>query len=140
MKRRTFYWLIIWLPLIVPIILFGLEVLLKVNLPGALSGILFSTIIYGIPYLLFASAISIWARKISTNNVKRISWILPILFLPVMIIVFGFLSDFNYISWNNILSMFAEITEITLIFGYGYILFACVIEFTFKKIGWIINE
>jgi hypothetical protein len=138
MKRRSFYLLVIWLPVILPVLLILLEdntSLGKTHLRELLGSTLlivgFSIVIAGVQYIVFAIGLIFFLRKKSNAFIACISWLLPILFLPVMfagiLLIFdGSLNSEDRWYWHSL-------AGITLGLGYFYVILAHALGFIFTK-------
>lgn len=86
MARRTFYRLALGLPLVVPLLLWGAMYVFPMSDADAtiLLTFLYSLMIGGLPYLVFAVGFGWWMRDKSPTAIRRATMWAPVFFMPVL--------------------------------------------------------
>ena len=139
MTSKRYFQISLLLPIAVPL------VSLFFASPGPLRGwrvvllLLFGSLLLGgIPYLLFAAGLLFWMRGKSAREVQRMTYVAPLLFIPVFVscavalaILELILSGTNKVEAGLVLLSCALI----LIFGYVYVLAVNVSHAILKAIG-----
>lgn len=98
-------------------------------------------IAYGVPYGVFAVAMGLWSIHRSGRALRVASWLLPVLFVPVLLLYDLNLGANPYPSPpREIGSMVNEYTKIgilTLLVGYIYVAFAWASWAIISKVGYL---
>lgn len=109
------------LPLVVPLVL-ALTAFLTSSqvIDGFAAVFMFSLMLGGIPYLIFAAGVLIWSRSRPASAIRRLSYFAPVLLvigtdlLSLMALFFG-------ISPREVLAFVVIFSSYALIFGYLYV-------------------
>ncbi len=90
MKLRRFYAFALWLPLILLVAVSigeaALRQLMAHEMSAATGYVLLFGVMGGIQYLLFTAAVTWRFARMDEAFLKRISWVMPIMFFPVCIV------------------------------------------------------
>lgn len=152
MKKKTWYFIALFLPLVVPLLLELLIFIPQIigvifhtqlfatnfyrHFRTTFSGYFFLPILLGgtfiYPYLLFVVVIMGIICNQPSHKIWRISWALPILFLFIEVITAYFTMGRNSF-WE--LGVGFAIVIVTLIYGYFYVLLAHALTWIFQKTG-----
>ncbi|MGE0755330.1 MAG: hypothetical protein AB7L92_09270 [Alphaproteobacteria bacterium] len=88
MTRKRWYMLMLFTPLILPLVVlltaysFGYEeVMLSIGM--LMRFLVLSSFIGGMPYFIFSVAVALWGRDKSADQLRKLSWWLPWMFMPV---------------------------------------------------------
>ena len=118
---RRYFQATLVLPLAVPLIMGAVALLTSSELIDGFSTIfLFSLVLGGIPYLLFAAAILFWSRRQSVSDIRRLSYFAPFLFvlatagLSLIALFFG-------TSPQEVTGFVMLFSAYALLFGYLYV-------------------
>ncbi len=93
MQRRTWYLVMLFLPLLFPVATFllawisGYEALI-LAIGMVLRFLIICSLIGGIPYFFFALGVLWWWRKKTADQIKKASWWLPWIFTPLCSLFF----------------------------------------------------
>lgn len=154
MTRRGFYLFSLWLPLIVPLILYIFGMLFKwlqlwlkftpPNIEGIIGDILvfilFSTLFGGVQYIIFGITVALWFKYKNARYIGRASWTLPLLFAPICVLGLWLVLGDDRGTWDGysgILGIAVVFGKFSLIIGYVYVLLAHAFAFIFSRIGFI---
>ncbi len=88
--------------------------------------ILFTAIIIGgAPYLLLAAGILWWSRRRDEHALRRLSYVLPLIYLPLLILalfLWTTLSTGTLPEAGRFAQSILDFSGYTLVIGYGYVL------------------
>jgi hypothetical protein len=153
MTRRRFYLFSLTFPLLLPAICWAIWLFVTNILPligGIGTGhypilgllmilvaiLIFSPVLAGIQYAIFASVAYYWLRSRSTRYIAYSPWLLPLLFAPFSMTL---MTGFFFLRHNAMdkLSDILGMTYLHLIIGYFYVLLTYLLAWLGTKAGWI---
>ncbi len=121
LTARRYFQASLALPLVVPSVLGGAAFLTKIEaIDGFAIAFMFSLMLGGIPYLIFAFVVLFWSRHWSVSAIQRLSYLAPVLFV-VTTSVLSLVALFFSASLREILWFDALFAFFGLIFGYLYV-------------------
>lgn len=124
LSGKRYFQLSLALPLTFPLLgyFFPQSVLMMILFTAATIG--------GIPYLLLAAGVLWWSRKHDEHALRRLSYILPLIYLPLLIIalfLWTSLSTGGLPAPERFGKSVLGFSAYTLVIGYGYVLLANLI-------------
>ena len=140
MSNASFLRWSVWVPLVAPLVGWYLAALVPTELTVAIGTSLIGGLIYaGLPYLLFASAIVLWARGRSLHELRRCAWFAPVLFAPLAGLGFvAFLViTFGALTATGAFEAWAQASSIALIIGYLYCGVILGLVAVLTRMGWL---
>jgi hypothetical protein len=137
MRELKFYKLSLLLPLIlsaacVPFLF--LNVRLPEWIGNAIGITAWSGLVAGIPYVIFALALLLWARGRTERQFRHALILSPILLLPVFsvyIFIIALFIDRQSIGWQTLIGLYFYVPWIL---GYGYVALVLSITFFFRRL------
>lgn len=150
MKRKIWYLISLTFPLLLPAFLLLCHEPVSRSFDTANFNLtlydyfIFSAFFGGVPYFLFIIGIVVWLRHKTANEIKLASWILPVLFTPVL--WFGLFlmevldplhKNIDIVSFNWIPDLLIGLFALP--FGYFYVLLVNGLTYLFQKLDWIRN-
>jgi hypothetical protein len=105
--------------LFLPFVIGALTSILPV--PPVLNAISFSVAIVAVPYSIFTVAVMIWSRGRPDRLLIKASWLLPIIFTPI-VFVCAFLIDGLSSQPGQLISFFGFLSVATLAIGYLFVI------------------
>jgi len=143
MTSKRYFQISLLLPIAAPLVSLFIASLFAG--PGPLRGwrvvllLLFGSLLLGgIPYILFAAGLFFWMRGKSAREVQRMTYVAPLLFIPVFVSCAVALAILELIlSGNNKVEAGLVLLgcAVILIFGYVYVLAVNVSHAILKAIG-----
>jgi len=145
MSGRGFYRWSLFLPILAPAALLAFELTGGRHGPllgGTIEFLGFSLVFGGIPYGLLALWLARWMRGKTENEIRRVSYLAPILMLPIF---WGCLFMYEIVaSWPHAdaqhLSGGALLSPFVLLLGYAYVLLVNGLLMLLKKGGVVRND
>ncbi|HID49368.1 MAG TPA: hypothetical protein EYP40_07140 [Chromatiales bacterium] len=119
MSEKRYFAAMLFLPLVLPFSIFVIG-------ENLITGILFLSLGFaGIPYLIFALLILLWIRNRDLKSVRTLSYISPLLFIPVQAVYLGVRFVMDKLSTPELGgvggSIFVSAVYIVIV-GYAYVL------------------
>lgn len=156
MNRENLYLFALWLPLIVLAIISIGEAYLKHfwwhQMSRATGYYLLGGMLVGIQYLLFAAMITWWFHKMPASFLRKLSWMLPVMFFPICFVglwvFFQFAemqaNDLEYYTTDenqeNILRTAIRLGVYSVIGSYAYVLAVHAFEGLLQVLGLLLPE
>ncbi len=145
MKQKTWYVIALLLPIVLPFLCSLLGIFL-VFLGFKPSSILWVGIfqLFAFPqYILFCVGVWLWLRHKSVEQIKQMSWFLPLLFVPICgagIGIWVYFTDKSSPPFFETISNYTFIAApIAILYGYFYVIFAHTLMWAVKKFGWVVD-
>jgi hypothetical protein len=97
-----------------------------------------SMLVGGLPYCLFVVGVVLWSRGRTADELRRATWLLPLIFVPVCGISLYCLNLLHgaMVSFANFYNS-ARIGLYAIPFGYFYICLVTVLTYVLQKTGWL---
>jgi hydrogenase/urease accessory protein HupE len=152
MLRKNWYYALLSLPIVITVLsLLHIKMLPSVtgNVPDASfsyfgAAIGASQLMVMPQYLVFYLGIWVWSRHKTVEQMRRLTWYLPLLFVPVCAVGLGIYALYKGVPFaelfNTIFGSMILFSPFIVFYGYIYVMFAHLLTWIFKKFGWIVEE
>ena len=126
MKRKTAYFFMLLLPLIIPYFLFYISLVFKHE--SLITGLFAGQMVFAEkPYIVFMIGVLAWTWNKSAQTISEISWGFPFCFVPCLYGSLLLEQLYRHKQFDFYLQTAGWISILTLFFGYFYVILAHLI-------------